>query len=197
MTDIIYPSGVLVAGVDEVGRGPLVGDVVTAAVILDPNHPIPGLADSKKISEKKREQLAPLIRERALAWAIGRCSAAEIDQLNILQATLLAMSRAVAGLSVQPGFVFIDGNRCPPLPMPARAVVKGDSRVAEISAASILAKVERDHEMLALDAKYPQYGFARHKGYPTKEHLAALALHGALAEHRKSFKPVARALEGA
>lgn len=197
MTEIIYPSGVLVAGVDEVGRGPLVGDVVTAAVILDPNHPIPGLADSKTISEKKREQLAPLIRERALAWAIGRCSAAEIDQLNILQATLLAMSRAVAGLAVPPGFVLIDGNRCPSLPMPAQAVVKGDSRVAEISAASILAKVERDLEMLALDAKYPQYGFARHKGYPTKEHLAALALHGALPAHRKSFKPVARALEGA
>ncbi|MDP5291638.1 ribonuclease HII [Oceanimonas sp. CHS3-5] len=197
MTDIIYPSGVLVAGVDEVGRGPLVGDVVTAAVILDPNHPIPGLADSKTISEKKREKLAPLIREHALAWAIGRCSAAEIDQLNILQATMLAMTRAVAGLAVQPGFVFIDGNRCPALPMPAEAVVKGDSRVAEISAASILAKVERDNEMLALDALHPQYGFARHKGYPTKEHLAALAEHGALPEHRKSFKPVARALEGA
>ncbi|MCC4263612.1 ribonuclease HII [Oceanimonas baumannii] len=197
MTDIIYPSGVLVAGVDEVGRGPLVGDVVTAAVILDPDNPIPGLADSKKISEKKRELLAPLIRERALAWAIGRCTAAEIDELNILQATLLAMSRAVAALPVQPGFVFIDGNRCPRLPMSAEAVVKGDSRVAEISAASILAKVERDNEMLALDILHPQYGFARHKGYPTKEHLAALALHGALPEHRKSFKPVARALEGA
>ncbi|WP_417605178.1 ribonuclease HII [Oceanimonas baumannii] len=197
MTDIIYPSGVLVAGVDEVGRGPLVGDVVTAAVILDPDNPIPGLADSKKISEKKRELLAPLIRERALAWAIGRCTAAEIDELNILQATLLAMTRAVAALPVQPGFVFIDGNRCPRLPMSAEAVVKGDSRVAEISAASILAKVERDNEMLALDILHPQYGFARHKGYPTKEHLAALALHGALPEHRKSFKPVARALEGA
>lgn len=197
MTDIIYPTGVLVAGVDEVGRGPLVGDVVTAAVILDPDNPIPGLADSKKISEKKRELLAPLIRERALAWAIGRCTAAEIDELNILQATLLAMTRAVAALPVQPGFVFIDGNRCPRLPMPAEAVVKGDSRVAEISAASILAKVERDNEMLALDALHPQYGFARHKGYPTKEHMAALALHGALPEHRKSFKPVARALEGA
>lgn len=197
MTDIIYPSGVLVAGVDEVGRGPLVGDVVTAAVILDPDNPIPGLADSKKISEKKRELLAPLIRERALAWAIGRCTAAEIDELNILQATLLAMTRAVAALPVQPGFVFIDGNRCPRLPMPAEAVVKGDSRVAEISAASILAKVERDNEMLALDTLHPQYGFARHKGYPTKEHMAALALHGALPEHRKSFKPVARALEGA
>lgn len=194
MTDIHYPAGVLVAGVDEVGRGPLVGDVVTAAVILDPANPIPGLADSKKLSEKKREQLAPLIRERALAWAIGRCSPAEIDELNILHATLLAMQRAVAGLAVQPGFVFVDGNRCPTLPMAARAVVKGDSRVAEISAASILAKVARDREMLALDARHPQYGFARHKGYPTKEHLAALAAHGALAEHRRSFRPVALAL---
>lgn len=194
MTDIHYPAGVLVAGVDEVGRGPLVGDVVTAAVILDPANPIPGLADSKKLSEKKREQLAPLIRERALAWAIGRCSPAEIDELNILHATLLAMQRAVAGLAVQPGFVFVDGNRCPALPMAARAVVKGDSRVAEISAASILAKVARDREMLALDARHPQYGFARHKGYPTKEHLAALAAHGALAEHRRSFRPVALVL---
>ncbi|GAA3535138.1 ribonuclease HII [Zobellella aerophila] len=194
MSDIDYPQGLLVAGVDEVGRGPLVGDVVTAAVILDPNYPIPGLNDSKKLSEKKREQLAGLIRERALAWAIGRCSPAEIDELNILQATLLAMSRAVASLPVTPGFVFIDGNRCPALAMPARAVVKGDSRVAEISAASILAKVARDREMLLLDRQYPQYGFARHKGYPTKEHMTALAQHGALPEHRRSFKPVAQVL---
>lgn len=191
MTDIIYPENLLVAGVDEVGRGPLVGDVVTAAVILDPARPIPGLADSKKLSEKKREQLAPLIRERALAWAIGRCSPAEIDELNILHATLLAMTRAVAGLSLQPGFVFVDGNRCPRLPMAAQAVVKGDDRVAEIAAASILAKVARDQEMIELDARHPQYGFARHKGYPTKEHLAALAEHGALPEHRRSFRPVA------
>ncbi|MHA6964813.1 ribonuclease HII [Zobellella denitrificans] len=191
MIEIIYPEHVLVAGVDEVGRGPLVGDVVTAAVILDPANPIPGLADSKKLSEKKREQLAPLIRERALAWAIGRCSPAEIDELNILHATLLAMQRAVAGLAVQPGFVFVDGNRCPVLPMAARAVVKGDDRVAEIAAASILAKVARDQEMVALDARHPQYGFARHKGYPTREHLAALAEHGALPEHRRSFRPVA------
>ncbi|ATG74625.1 ribonuclease HII [Zobellella denitrificans] len=191
MSEIIYPEHVLVAGVDEVGRGPLVGDVVTAAVILDPANPIPGLADSKKLSEKKREQLAPLIRERALAWAIGRCSPAEIDELNILHATLLAMQRAVAGLAVQPGFVFVDGNRCPVLPMAARAVVKGDDRVAEIAAASILAKVARDQEMVALDARHPQYGFARHKGYPTREHLAALAEHGALPEHRRSFRPVA------
>lgn len=194
MTDIVYPQGVLVAGVDEVGRGPLVGDVVTAAVILDPNNPIPGLGDSKKLSEKKRELLAPLIRERALAWAIGRCSPAEIDELNILQATMLAMSRAVAALSVQPGFVFIDGNRCPSLPMASQAVVKGDSRVAEISAASILAKVARDQEMIALDALHPQYGFARHKGYPTKDHMSALAEHGVLPEYRRSFKPVAALL---
>ncbi|MFP2770667.1 ribonuclease HII [Oceanisphaera sp. KMM 10153] len=197
MTDIVYPQGVLVAGVDEVGRGPLVGDVVTAAVILDPNNPIPGLGDSKKLSEKKREQLAPLIRERALAWAIGRCSPAEIDELNILQATMLAMSRAVAALSLQPGFVFIDGNRCPSLPMPSQAVVKGDSRVAEIGAASILAKVARDQEMIALDAQHPQYGFARHKGYPTREHLSALTEHGVLAEYRRSFKPVAALLASA
>ncbi|OIN07750.1 ribonuclease HII [Oceanisphaera psychrotolerans] len=197
MSEIVYPQGVLVAGVDEVGRGPLVGDVVTAAVILDPDNPIPGLGDSKKLSEKKREQLAPLIRERALAWAIGRCSPAEIDELNILQATMLAMSRAVAALSVPPGFVFIDGNRCPELPMPAQAVVKGDSRVAEISAASILAKVARDQEMIALDAQHPQYGFARHKGYPTKDHLAALAQHGVLPEYRRSFKPVVALLASA
>lgn len=194
MNEIDYPQGVLVAGVDEVGRGPLVGDVVTAAVILDPNNPIPGLADSKKLSEKKRELLAGLIRERALAWAIGRCSPAEIDALNILQATMLAMSRAVASLAVTPGFVFIDGNRCPRLPMAAQAVVKGDSRVMEISAASILAKVVRDQEMIELDQRHPAYGFARHKGYPTKEHMAALTLYGALPEHRRSFKPVAQVL---
>ncbi|ART81748.1 ribonuclease HII [Oceanisphaera profunda] len=194
MLEIVYPQGVLVAGVDEVGRGPLVGDVVTAAVILDPACPIPGLNDSKVLSDKKRQLLAPLIREHALAWAIGRCSPSEIDELNILQATMLAMSRAVAALSVQPGFVFIDGNRCPVLPMPSEAVVKGDSRVAEISAASILAKVARDQEMIALDARYPEYGFAQHKGYPTKAHFAALAEHGVLAEYRRSFKPVATQL---
>ena len=182
------------AGVDEVGRGPLVGDVVTAAVILDPQHPIAGLGDSKALSDKKRQLLAPLIREHALAWAIGRCSPAEIDELNILQATMLAMSRAVAALSVQPGFVFIDGNRCPSLPMPAQAVVKGDSRVAEISAASILAKVARDQDMIELDALHPHYGFAQHKGYPTKAHFAALAEHGVLPEYRRSFKPVAAQL---
>lgn len=191
---IVYPVNKIVAGVDEVGRGPLVGDVVTAAVILDPKRPILGLTDSKKLSEKKREQFALLIKEQALAWAIGRCSPAEIDQYNILQATMLAMSRAVAGLTLQPEFVFIDGNRLPSLPMPAQAVVKGDSLVAEISAASILAKVARDQDMLTLDAEYPQYGFAQHKGYPTKAHFAALAEFGVIAPYRKSFKPVAKLL---
>ena len=191
---IVYPVNKIVAGVDEAGRGPLVGDVVTAAVILDPKRPITGLTDSKKLSEKKREQLALLIKERALAWAIGRCSPAEIDQYNILHATMLAMSRAVDALSIKPEFVFIDGNRLPSLTMPAQAIVKGDSLVAEISAASILAKVARDHDMLALDAEYPQYGFAQHKGYPTKAHFAALAEFGVLAPYRKSFKPVAKLL---
>lgn len=191
---IVIPNDKIVAGVDEVGRGPLVGDVVTAAVILDPQRPIAGLADSKALSEKKRLALFSQIKENALAWAIGRASAAEIDELNILHATMLAMQRAVAGLAIMPEWVFIDGNRCPALPMPAQAVVKGDSLVAAISAASILAKVTRDEEMMALDARYPQYGFARHKGYPTPEHLAMLRQYGPLAEYRKSFKPVRQAL---
>lgn len=195
MSTFIYPSFDLIAGVDEVGRGPLVGDVVTAAVILDPKKPIAGLADSKKLSEKKREALYELILENALCYAIGRCSAEEIDRFNILQATMIAMQRAVAGLSIQPQFVLIDGNRCPELPMPSQAVVKGDSLVQEISAASILAKVTRDREMAELDRQYPQYGFAKHKGYPTAQHLEALQLHGPLSEHRKSFKPVRLALE--
>ena len=194
MSSFIYPPFQLIAGVDEVGRGPLVGDVVTAAVILDPARPIAGLNDSKKLSEKKREALFDIIREHALAYAIGRCSPAEIDEFNILQATMKAMQRAVAGLSVQPEFVLIDGNRCPPLAMTSQAVVKGDSLVAEISAASILAKVTRDREMADLDLLYPQYGFAQHKGYPTAQHLAALAEHGALPVHRRSFKPVKLAL---
>ncbi|MGL5039658.1 MAG: ribonuclease HII [Aeromonas sp.] len=192
MIDI--PTDKRVAGVDEVGRGPLVGDVVTAAVILDPANPIDGLADSKKLSEKKRLALFSEIKEKALAFAIGRASPEEIDELNILQATMLAMQRAVAGLKLTPELVFIDGNRCPVLPMEARAIVKGDSLVAAISAASILAKVTRDAEMIALDRHHPEYGFARHKGYPTAEHLAMLAEHGPLAEYRKSFKPVRRAL---
>ncbi len=194
MNSFIYPPYQLIAGVDEVGRGPLIGDVVTAAVILDPARPITGLNDSKKLSEKKREALFDIIRENALAFAIERCSAAEIDQFNILQATMKAMQRAVAGLSGQPGFVVVGGNRCPALSMPSQAVVKGDSLVAEISAASILAKVTRDREMAELDQLYPQYGFAQHKGYPTAQHLAALAEHGALAIHRRSFKPVKLAL---
>ncbi|OEE74311.1 ribonuclease HII [Enterovibrio norvegicus FF-162] len=191
----VYPEAKLIAGVDEVGRGPLVGAVVTAAVILDPNNPIEGLTDSKKLTEKKREALFEIIKEKALAWSLGRAEADEIDDINILAATMLAMERAVAGLSVQPDFVLIDGNRVPAgLTMPGQSVVKGDLRVAEISAASILAKVMRDREMEVLDAQYPQYGFAKHKGYPTKAHFEALDAHGAIAEHRKSFKPVKKAL---
>lgn len=189
-----YPAANCIAGVDEVGRGPLVGAVVTAAVILDPVNPITGLTDSKKLSEKKRNALFDEIKEKALAWSLGRCEPEEIDQLNILQATMVAMQRAVAGLSVQPDMVLVDGNKIPQLPMAAQAVVKGDLRVAEISAASILAKVTRDREMEALDAQYPDYGFARHKGYPTKAHFEALAQFGALEQHRKSFKPVKRIL---
>ncbi len=192
---IVYPDVPFIAGVDEVGRGPLIGDVVTAAVILDPNKPIAGLTDSKKLSEKKRNALSEEIKEKALAWSLGRASAEEIDALNILQATMLAMQRAVAGLAIQPNFVFVDGNKIPPLPMPAEAVVKGDARVAEISAASILAKVARDHDMYALDAQYPEYGFAQHKGYPTKLHFEKLAEYGILAEHRKSFAPVKKYLK--
>lgn len=188
------PNVTLIAGVDEVGRGPLVGDVVTAAVILNPAKPIAGLADSKKLTDKKRQLLAIEIKEKALCYAIGRCSPSEIDELNILQATMLAMSRAVEALNTVPEFVFVDGNRLPKLAMPAQAIVKGDSLVEEISAASILAKVARDNEMLELDARYPQYGFAGHKGYPTKAHFAALEQYGAIDEHRKSFKPVQRVL---
>ncbi len=190
-----YPQGYqLIAGVDEVGRGPLVGDVVTAAVILDPNNPIEGLNDSKKLSEKKRLALLPEVKEKALAWAVGRCSPEEIDELNILQATMVAMQRAIAGLKVQPDLALIDGNRCPELPMDSQAVVKGDLRVAEISAASIIAKVVRDQEMEELDKQYPQFGFAKHKGYPTKAHFEAIEQHGVISEHRKSFKPVKKAL---
>jgi len=188
--DIIYPDFQYIAGVDEVGRGPLVGNVVTAAVILDPHNPIDGLTDSKKLSEKKRALLFEQINEKALSVSIGRASPSEIDQLNILHATMLAMQRAVAGLSVTPGFVFIDGNRCPTLPMPSEAIVKGDLRVAEISAASIIAKVTRDREMVELDKRYPHYGFAKHKGYPTQAHFAAIQAHGVMAEYRQSFKPV-------
>ncbi|MCC2523197.1 MULTISPECIES: ribonuclease HII [Vibrio] len=190
-----YPQGYrLIAGVDEVGRGPLVGDVVTAAVILDPNNPIEGLNDSKKLTEKKRLALLPEIKEKALAWSVGRCSPEEIDQLNILQATMVAMQRAIEGLEVAPDFALIDGNRVPQLNMDAQAVVKGDMRVAEISAASIIAKVVRDQEMEELDKLHPQFGFAKHKGYPTKAHFEAIEQHGVIDQHRKSFKPVKKAL---
>jgi ribonuclease HII len=186
---------ILLCGVDEAGRGPLAGAVFAAAVILDPAHPIVGLADSKKLSEKKRDFLALQIREYALAWAIASASAEEIDRINILQASLLAMRRAVEGLALVPHEVAVDGLHCPPLAMPAHAVVKGDSLVAEISAASILAKTARDAEMLELHQLYPDYGFDRHKGYPTADHLAAIALHGVTPIHRRSFGPVRRALE--
>jgi len=194
MTEVILPTlpaitGQL-AGVDEVGRGPLIGAVVTAAVILDPQQPIVGLNDSKKLSASRREQLAIEIKTTAIAWALGRAEPAEIDQINILQATLLAMQRAVTALPKSPIGVAVDGNRCPILPYPTVAIIKGDGLVAEISAASIIAKVARDAEMIALDAKYPEYGFASHKGYPTKQHLQAMVEHGVLPTHRRSFKPV-------
>ncbi|AYA05854.1 ribonuclease HII [Rahnella aquatilis] len=195
MIDVfIYPQAVCIAGVDEVGRGPLVGAVVTAAVILDPANPIAGLADSKKLSEKRREALYIEIKEKALAWSLGRAEPHEIDELNILHATMLAMQRAVAGLCITPDMVLIDGNRCPKLPMASLAIVKGDSKVAEISAASILAKVTRDREMVELDLQFPEYGFAKHKGYPTPVHLESLARLGATTHHRRSFSPVKRAL---
>jgi len=194
MIEFTYPHTHLVAGVDEVGRGPLVGAVVTAAVILDPSRPVTGLADSKKLSEKRRLALFAEITEKALCWSLGRAEPHEIDELNILHATMLAMQRAVAGLAITPEYVLIDGNRCPSLPMPSMAVVKGDSRVAEISAASILAKVTRDAEMTVLDSSFPQYGFAQHKGYPTAFHLERLAEYGATEHHRRSFAPVKRAL---
>ncbi len=185
------PTFTLIAGVDEVGRGPLVGAVVTAAVILDPANPIIGLNDSKKLSEKKRLLLVDEIKAKALSWSLGRAEVHEIDALNILHATMLAMERAVAGLHIEPEWVLIDGNRIPDgLKGRATAVVKGDSLVPEISAASILAKVARDAEMTALHQLHPQYNFAGHKGYPTAEHLAAIQQYGILAEHRRSFRPV-------
>lgn len=196
MTDYQRPGFALIAGVDEVGRGPLVGAVVTAAVILDPNNPIIGLNDSKKLSEKKRLLLAEEIRSKALSWSLGRAEVEEIDELNILHATMLAMQRAVAGLHIKPEWVLVDGNRVPDgLKHIGSAVVKGDSLVPEISAASIIAKVARDAEMTELHQQYPEYNFAGHKGYPTAEHLAAIAKHGILAEHRRSYKPVRDAIE--
>lgn len=178
------------AGVDEAGRGPLAGPVVAAAVILDPAMPIPGLNDSKRLSEHRRSQLADEIRACALAVALARVEAAEIDRINILQATLRAMQMAVAALHPAATVALIDGNRCPDLPVPARAIVGGDASEPAISAASILAKVERDHLMRELDAIHPGYGFARHKGYGTQAHLATLARHGPCPEHRRSFAPV-------
>lgn len=184
-----------VAGVDEAGRGPLAGPVVASAVILHPDRPIEGLRDSKRLSAARRDTLYELICDRALAWATGSASVAEIDSLNILQATMLAMQRAVAGLQPAAEYALIDGNRCPDLDCPAQAIVRGDSLVAAISAASILAKVTRDREMLTLDASYPGYGFASHKGYPSKAHLEALERLGVLPVHRRTFAPVRRVAE--
>lgn len=185
----------LTAGVDEVGRGPLAGDVVACAVILDPERPIAGLNDSKKLSEKKREQLAAQIEELALSYCVARATVAEIDEINILQASMLAMRRAVEGLSRQPELVLVDGNRLPRWPYRSEAIVKGDGRVEAIAAASILAKVTRDRELVELDEQYPQYGFAGHKGYPTRQHLDALREHGVTPWHRRSFAPVREILE--
>lgn len=185
----------LVAGVDEVGRGPLCGPVVTAAVILDPSRPILGLNDSKKLSEARREALFEEIREKALTWCIARAEVEEIDRLNILHATMLAMQRAVEGLSVTPRLALIDGNRCPKLAVPSAPVVKGDSQVPAIAAASILAKVSRDREMVELDRVYPGYGMAGHKGYPTAVHLEALSRLGPTPIHRRSFAPVRELLD--
>lgn len=184
----------LIAGVDEAGRGPLAGPVIAAVVILDPNRPIAGLADSKQLTEKQREGLFKEIREHALAWAAGRATVAEIDHINILQATLLAMQRAMARLKVQPELALVDGNKCPAFPCEARAIIQGDQSQPAISAASIVAKVLRDRIMRMLDRKYPHYGFAQHKGYGTALHMQALRLHGASRVHRKSFAPVADCL---
>lgn len=187
-------STVILCGVDEAGRGPLAGAVYAAAVILNPARPIPGLADSKTLSEKKRDLLAIEIKQHALAWAIASCSAAEIDEINILQASLLAMKRAIEQLSIVPTEVQVDGLHCPPINIPAQGIVKGDSKVQAIAAASILAKTARDLEMQQMHLLYPQYDFARHKGYPTAQHLQLLAEHGVCDIHRRSYAPVRRAL---
>jgi ribonuclease HII len=184
----------LVCGVDEAGRGPLAGAVYAAAVILDPSRPIDGLADSKTLSEKKRDRLAGEIKSYALAWSVACASVEEIDHINILQASLLAMQRAVQGLALLPDHVLVDGLHCPRLGCPATAVVKGDSKVPAISAASILAKTARDAEMYQLDKAFPQYAFARHKGYPTAEHMALLVQHGISPVHRRSYAPVKKLL---
>ncbi len=186
----------LICGVDEAGRGPLAGPVYAAAVILNPQHPIAGLADSKKLSEKKREQLAREIRRYAKAWAIAQASVEEIDAINILHASLLAMRRAVEALPLQPQEVLVDGLYCPDTGLPSRAIVKGDSSVAEISAASILAKTARDAAMLEMHERLPHYGFDAHKGYPTAAHIAALQRYGVSGVHRKSFAPVRKLMQG-
>jgi len=185
------PEG-LVCGVDEAGRGPLAGSVVAAAVILDPLHPIDGIDDSKKLSAKRREKLAEEIRRHALAWAVAEATVEEIDRINILQASLLAMRRAVLALSVSPEKALVDGNKCPQLPCAVEAIVGGDGKVASIAAASILAKTTRDAAMLALHAQFPVYGFDRHMGYPTPQHLQSLREHGISPVHRRSFAPVAQ-----
>ena len=196
MDDLFAPPADLIAGVDEAGRGPLAGPVAVAAVILDPTRPIDGLDDSKKLTEARREALAPLIRERALAWHIEFVEADEIDHLNILQATLAGMRRALLGLTTAPTLARIDGNRLPKdLPCPAEALIGGDALDPAIMAASILAKTARDARLRDLDLEFPQYGFARHKGYPSPGHLAALREHGPCPAHRRSYAPVRRALE--
>ena len=183
-------AGEVVCGVDEAGRGPLAGPVFAAAVILDASKPIAGLRDSKKLSASRRDQLAMLIQRDALAWSIAQCSAAEIDALNILQATMLAMRRAIEGLSVVPTLALIDGNRCPVTTVRTEAIIKGDDKVMAISAASILAKTARDALLTDMHSRYPQYGFDQHKGYPTALHLARLREYGVTPEHRRSFAPV-------
>jgi ribonuclease HII len=195
MTKKIHPTTNLLAGVDEAGRGPLAGPVVACAVILDPQHPICGLKDSKKLSHTQRTQLYNIITQHSLAYAIGTASVEEIDQINILQATLLAMQRAVTSLELAPTEVWIDGNAKPALHYPCQCIIKGDQLIPAISAASIVAKVHRDHMMLELDQLYPQYGFAQHKAYGTKQHLAAIIKHGPCPAHRKTFAPIKHMLK--
>lgn len=192
--ELYLPEG-RIAGVDEAGRGPLAGPVIAGAVILDPDKPIEGLRDSKRLSASRRDELFDQIRERALAWAVGRADVEEIDRINILQATMLAMSRAVEALQPSADHALIDGNRCPDLSCTSRAIIKGDSKVPAISAASIMAKVTRDREMLDLDMRYPGYGLAQHKGYPSKAHIEALESLGVTPVHRRSYAPVRRVIE--